>query len=568
MASVTSWVRLEPRTRDAHFTSVEARIADPLWLLGRQWQLGELRGEDAGTPVTAEIVHSVSRISRWTPSWPVPDAPALPDVPLDVLVESEEALSPDGDGGLQAALTAGRWLVELLGPGADLATLAATYGPLPPPDASPPDPEERRLRAMATGRLPDARRVAPALRAWRSGGPVPAGVNPADSAVVDVWLDWYARRPGGGRPPVTWRPTRLEHEFAIAAQAERSTAGETAGETVLVATSHGGRDLDWHAFDVLDGAAMGAAGDPAPTRMTLAAIPTRVSFPGMPVTRWWQLEDGDVDLAALRPAPEDLGRLLFTEFTLNYGNDFYWLPIDVPTGSLARVESLRVTTSFGDVIDVASTAETDAREGRVAPGDTPWTMFTPTRLTDGGVTGAAVTGVADVLVLLPLAGHRLHSEPLEDLLLSRDEMADVAWVLERAVPGPSGLPVDRHEVWQRSQPDLEQEPGVPHGPKLSYDLATEVAPFWLPMLNRPAPPGRNRSTVLELQPVRTPWGTLLADGLTLDEERLSRTGISLVRRRHRARAADGRTYVWTARRVTSGTGNSTSGLRFDVVSST
>ena len=35
---------------------LEARVHDPLWLLGRQWQLGEFEGEDAGTPLTVRVV--------------------------------------------------------------------------------------------------------------------------------------------------------------------------------------------------------------------------------------------------------------------------------------------------------------------------------------------------------------------------------------------------------------------------------------------------------------------------------------------------------------------------------
>ena len=56
MPSITSWMRLEPRSRDAEMnTSLQARIYDPLWLLARQWQFGEFQGEDNGSPV----------ISRW-----------------------------------------------------------------------------------------------------------------------------------------------------------------------------------------------------------------------------------------------------------------------------------------------------------------------------------------------------------------------------------------------------------------------------------------------------------------------------------------------------------------------
>ena len=35
--------------------SVSARVFDPLWLLTRQWQVGEFQGEDAGMPVLARV---------------------------------------------------------------------------------------------------------------------------------------------------------------------------------------------------------------------------------------------------------------------------------------------------------------------------------------------------------------------------------------------------------------------------------------------------------------------------------------------------------------------------------
>ena len=51
MPSITSWVRLEPGARsDDESVGLEARIHDPLWLLGRQWQLGEFHGSDGGSP--------------------------------------------------------------------------------------------------------------------------------------------------------------------------------------------------------------------------------------------------------------------------------------------------------------------------------------------------------------------------------------------------------------------------------------------------------------------------------------------------------------------------------------
>src|SRR4029453_6488427 len=49
--SITSWTHLESRTRQADMSrSLNARVFDPLWMLTRQWQVGEVYGEDVGMP--------------------------------------------------------------------------------------------------------------------------------------------------------------------------------------------------------------------------------------------------------------------------------------------------------------------------------------------------------------------------------------------------------------------------------------------------------------------------------------------------------------------------------------
>ena len=54
MSSITSWMRLQPLSRNAEMkNSLQAKIYDPLWLLARQWQMGEFEGEDNGSPVIA-----------------------------------------------------------------------------------------------------------------------------------------------------------------------------------------------------------------------------------------------------------------------------------------------------------------------------------------------------------------------------------------------------------------------------------------------------------------------------------------------------------------------------------
>src|SRR5688500_15736849 len=60
-----TWTRLEPQSAAGDpRPGIEARVHDPLWFLGRQWQLGEFEGEDAGTPLTVRVVTRTVAIDR------------------------------------------------------------------------------------------------------------------------------------------------------------------------------------------------------------------------------------------------------------------------------------------------------------------------------------------------------------------------------------------------------------------------------------------------------------------------------------------------------------------------
>jgi hypothetical protein len=57
--------RLEPRCRsDSFMRGLGARTADPLWMLTRQWQVGEFIGEDAGSPIDIEVQYVTCPINK------------------------------------------------------------------------------------------------------------------------------------------------------------------------------------------------------------------------------------------------------------------------------------------------------------------------------------------------------------------------------------------------------------------------------------------------------------------------------------------------------------------------
>src|SRR5512134_177534 len=101
MPSITSWLRIEPRVRSADLNKgLQARVYDPLWLLARQWQIGEFQGEDTGTPVLARWRGDSAPISRYFAGAIKPDtqmsAPRYDPraTPLEALVERQPPRQP------------------------------------------------------------------------------------------------------------------------------------------------------------------------------------------------------------------------------------------------------------------------------------------------------------------------------------------------------------------------------------------------------------------------------------------------------------------------------------------
>src|SRR5687767_11939813 len=64
MDTYPSWQKLEPHSRNQDIsTGIKASVHDPLWMLTRQWQLGEFEGEDSGSPIYVKVENRQDKIS-------------------------------------------------------------------------------------------------------------------------------------------------------------------------------------------------------------------------------------------------------------------------------------------------------------------------------------------------------------------------------------------------------------------------------------------------------------------------------------------------------------------------
>jgi hypothetical protein len=573
LPSVVTWSRLEPLTLSPDLTpALQTLVADPLWLLTRQWQFDELRGEDGGTPISAVVEVERGRLSRFhagpLPSSGTPRAVDLvdDDAPLEPLVEAEEVAAPADRVRAQAGLHLLRMLaaagLQRLRP-----NVVARWS-FAETEARADDPAGSARAAVLAGRVPDAARIEADLAPVDGGdGPLtrlPAGFTvsgggaPRARAVLGAWLRWYRAflaSPAGG---TSWNPYR--QEYAFAAQADLPS-----GRTVLAAREYTTGRLDWTDFDAVDGVALGSTPQGrAGTTDRKVLIPAPARFPGMPADRLWTFEDARVYLGGIEAGPTDLARMALVEFSLTFGVDWFVLPLDLVAGSVLRVASLTVRDTFGFAVSIGP-----ARR----PGG--WSMFSLTGTNDRSTRG-------DLFVVPPVVPHVLESDPLEEVALFRDEMANLVWGVERIVQGASGEPVNRGRLV--APVSLRQRvPGDLADASIVYRLMTPVPDHWVPFVAVPAedlPPGAielERRPLLHFRDdgttdVTHPRGVLLrtspaanaeTDRLRLAEEEVPRDGAVVTRRYQLARTPSGGTVLWIGRRKRTGEGEGWSGLRFD-----
>jgi hypothetical protein len=560
---IPTWSRLEPLslTRGDLAPGAQVLVADPLWMIGRQWQFDELRGEDAGSPIIATVEAESAPLTRFRAGSAEEAVDMTPaDPPLEVRVEAEQPpVLP-----MRLRTHTGLHLLRLLRAAGlhAVAAAAAAFAPGPAPgDGGLDDPVgDARLR-LAADRVPDG---AALLAAVDEAAPdVPAALAAAGDAgatreVLAVWRRWAHGQLAAPSGP-SWNPHHLEHRFT--AQATLSD-----GAVVVDVGSYTGGTLDWFHGDLTAGPGLGApAVAVEPTRIRDTTLPMPVRFAGMPSDRLFAFEDAAVYLGGVQAGRTDLARMAVVEFALAYSVDWFLVPLVLPYGTVTRFDRVRVVDTFGVEVDSAP-----AREA-TRPG---WTAFQSTPITDS-------SRLSRMFVLAPTVPRVLEGEPLEEVALFRDEMANLVWGVERTVPGPaSGEPVARAR--QAARVTLRQSiPDDLGDAAIVYRLMTPVPENWIPLVavrssgaehheleRRPMVRHREDGTAQLVHPTGTvllsdPAADPATDRLRIAEHEVPREGVVVTRSFQMARTAGGGTALWIGRRVRTGRGEGASGLRFD-----
>jgi hypothetical protein len=581
-ASVTSWTRLEPKCRTVDMgRTVSARIFDPLWMMTRQWQVGEFQGEDTGSPISARVRATSGSITRYTlgqlPTVVTPGQSYDPlRAPLESIVERRRMRPADvtEQRMLSLAVDAGLHFLHML----DQAGLTKSYRAaliakfalpqLPSPLPYAADDATQRFEQTMAGRAPDARQLA---TAFRSGGSLNFILDPtlkialADQlevkATADAWLAWYESMFSEPATPAddAWNPARLEYSVSVAG----ALSAQAPDEVTLTATELDDGLLDWSNFDVNAGVKLGSAGDRAAASLVETTIPAPVTFRGMPAVRFWELEDSKIAYGLMSVGKTDLAHLMMIEFASSYGNDWFVVPLTVPVGSLTRVDSLVVTDTFG----VQRLIRPIGASGLQAAGFSMWQHAALHRAGD-----PATTPVPNLFFLPPSLARVEEGTALEDVLFMRDEMANMAWAIERTVESSIEQPSAR--AYDSAPPPSAQAlsgTGIPR-----YVLASAVPENWIPLVpvqiqHTGAPTELRLQRAALLQPDgsankinQAHSETLMAlTPLRICDEEVPREGARLTRSRRLSRWVDGSFWVWTAFRRRAGNGEGSSGLQYD-----
>ena len=555
-----SWYRLEASSRAPVLEpGLGAPIADAMWMLARQWQLGEFRGEDAARPI--RVRYELERLPlshafadpddvTITTAIPLPADPA----PVEVYVEREQLTT--GASSFAFAAEAGVHLLRHLRVAGVSAptrrTIAAMFSAAPTEGLGP-------TATLLAARSPDGAAAYAAHTTLHEL--VPDDERDAAQEAVAAWAAWYESRldePSGATgddDAPMWRDERLAYRFALGARKDGAPA------MVLTADDHLGGDLEWHAFDIAARPLLALPSSPGETAAG-EVFPSPVRYGGMPAPRWWTFEDTAVHFGGISSGPADLARMVVAEFASVYSNDWWMLPVPAKAGHLQRITALDVIDSFGGVHSVASTASLD-----VGPTPRAWKF--------GELTGdlSGLLDLAPWLLILDTSAGAAHGDPVEVVEFVRDERSNLGWAGEVAYEAVDGRRRRRMDEWRATEPAADTDDG--DSTAWRYRLGGEgPPPLWVPLVpERPDP--AHPAVVLRRARMRE-WdrlpdeiarlrGRILTPDrpFAIDEVELPRSGLTVSRSYQTTRDRQGRLRTWSGRRKRLGRGERSLGARYD-----
>ena len=590
--AIVVWNRFEGRPRKDNFQrALGAEVRDPYWFLCRQWQVGEYKADDAGSPVEAKIKAKTTQVTKLSSRDGNHVFPFDSNQPLETRIENQQI-----SYSLPIRQQIGRYWIKLLHKQA-IPGITATISefkekfPFQVPERNEENAaifahkEVLQVTMGVAGRALDGGKLMDFLLEGNNPADVTSLTNPAEKEIVNKlgkqlvsWFnDLYFQKEDD---ETFWNPEQLEYQFA-------ASAPEGSGEKVLIADQYYRGHLDWYSLDIDPNRRslpdIGSTEDVQGSLLRIT-IPGPIDFNGMPNPRWWQFEEGRTNFSGIDAHTTELGKLAFLEFGLVYSNDWFLIPFDLPVGTIATIEGMAVTDVFGDRYWIEPAGDgIDNNWQR-------WGMYNQNKRGEL----LAQARVDTSIFLAPALGKSMESKPVEHINLIRDEMANMVWGIERVIQLSNGYPKPGDEAateFRNYLKSLLDETALPEPLEtdalIRYELMNTVPENWIPLIPVKAtdnPLERQvklqRAAMLRIlseretnpKPVQ-PRTSLLRHGIKGDtttpyyisEIEVPRSGTQLFKTYQRARGKDGKVYVWLGWKKRTGHGEGNSGLQFDQI---
>lgn len=461
--------RIETRTRQYDVTdALRFRVHDPLWMLARQWQMGEFRGNDAGTAMSVRCKVRYTPIEGYDLGKDGKRRLSLSkDEPIEPLVERiDREITPE------VRVESAVYFIDLLYSLADIggvdvpklvrslvgnSKLALDGKGLSMARSSVGDPGVQafteskntrlaKFKASCVGKVFDGyklyllmqRRTFQQSDLFPELGLKPSGSNmyrgtrsvaleqdaltKALGKVLNRYDTWFKERYlPNTQAESAWDTQSLSHHFKA-----WNAIGQYAAEDYA-----GGR-VSWYSFD------MEARKDRRIGRFEnreIDVLPTLATYPGAPNKRLWQFEDRKVFMGN-STGLQAKGNIAFLQYATMYANDWMLFPLQTEFGQFLEVYGITVYDSFG--IPVTIKEQAGSKDEKPATFGQKWQMFTNAPVRQESPDAKSAPG----LLFPPTFARTLEGAPIEEVSFLRDEMANMLWGVETRLDDGCGSSLD------------------------------------------------------------------------------------------------------------------------------
>lgn len=597
--------RKEGRTTNGNWTeALRMRIHDPLWMLSRQWQMGEFRGNDTGSAMSVKCRIKEDDCQQ-DPLEPVVER-INPEIDLMARIESavyfmdlirHSGMKTRSEIKLFREMAMKTWPIEwescnpVLGHEATLVFEQSLNS------------RQQSFVHTYRGKIFDGYKLYEDITSVTKK-PVDMLVFVLDSRIKYDYVTWFEKKyfPADSVSPY-WQQRDLCYQLSA-----------EVGNNELEGDRYQGGRLSWYSMDYK---ATKKKGISKTVERDVMSLPTLARFAAAPNRRLWEIEDRKVFMGNSLQQQSG-GHIAMIKYATMFSNDWMLFPLDTEIGKYIQLDSIKVIDTFGDEITIDGN-DRAGKKDKVKATEERWQLFTNTQLDDPKKTPM------DGLYYAPQLANTLEGKPIEEVKILRDEMSNMVWGVEEKVSDGCGLTLDAgmcaakltefvDGLYEANHPKPEpktvvlsqgQVPEVREEEAKAayrYLLQSKVPLNWIPfvpqrmksdsknpfilggremILRRGKMPcylwnEKDGQVQVDKVPAR-PMGSILKEGLVKEngqwkekplffhEEAIQSTGIRLIKNYQRARWINGATYQWLGVYKQLAKIEATSGLEFDTL---